>query len=123
MAFPFLSTNSLLGCGCSNGCVDGRVDGLPLLEQLGKDLLAVAGEAIEPLVALVFFAPLAGQQPLRLQAAQQRIKRAFVDLQAAFGQSLAQRVAVVLLAQLRQHRQRQAAAAQLQAKVFEEVFS
>ena len=87
-----------------------------------KIRFAVAGEAVKPLVALVFLAPLAGQQPLGLQAPQQRVERAFVDLQAALGQGLAQRVAVVLLAKLRQHCQSQAAAPQFQAKVLEEVF-
>jgi hypothetical protein len=38
------------------------------------------------------------------------------------GQSLAQRVAVILLAKLRQDCQREAAAAKFQAKVLEEVF-
>ena len=91
-------------------------------EQLGEDLLAVAGEAVKPLVALVFFAPFAGEQALGFEAAQQRVERAFVDLQAAFGEGFAQGVAVVLLAKLGQHCQGQAAAAEFQAEVFEEVF-
>ena len=57
-------------------------------EQLGENLLAVAGEAVEALVALVFFAPFAGQQPCVFKAAQQRVERAFVDLQAASARAL-----------------------------------
>src|SRR5208337_2966715 len=91
-------------------------------EQLAEYLLAVAGEAVEPLVALVFLAPFAGQQPLGLQAPQQWIERAFVDLQATLGQYLAQRIAVVLLAKLHQHRQSQATATKFQTKVLKEVF-
>src|SRR5580698_7911749 len=96
---------------------DGGVDRLPLLQQLAKDPLSIAGEPVKPLVALVFLAPFAGQQPLRFQAPQQRIERAFIDLQAPQCQSLAQRISVMLLAKLRQNGQGQTAAPQLQPKI------
>src|ERR1035438_6587111 len=108
--------------GAVDGCLNGRVDGVPFLKQLGEDLLAVRGEAIEPLIALFLFAPLAGQQSLGFQAPQQRVERAFVDDQAVVGQGLAQRVAVTLLAKLRQDCERQASAAEFEPKVLEQVF-
>ena len=58
---------------CLHDSVDGCVDFLPLLEQMGQDLLAFGGEAIEALVAFLFFAPLAYEQALRLEAPQERI--------------------------------------------------
>ena len=95
---------------------------MPLLQQPGKDLPAIARKAVEPLVALFFLAPLAYEQALGFQAPQQRIERAFVDVQAALCERLAQRVSLILLVKLGKHRQGQAAAAKFQAKVFEEVF-
>ncbi len=77
--------------------VDGCVDCLPLFEKFGEDQLAVRGEVVEALVALVFFAPLAYQQSLCFKAAQKRVERAFVDFQASFGKVLAERIAVMLL--------------------------
>ena len=50
----------------------------------------------------------------------QRIQRSFVDRQAALGQGLAQRVAVVLGAELAEDGQHQAAAPQLEAQVLEQ---
>ncbi len=77
--------------------VDGGVDRVPFIEQLEEGRFAFAAEPVKPLVPLVLFAPLACQQSLRLQAAQERIEGAFVDLKATLGQSLSQRVAVMLL--------------------------
>src|SRR6202035_339035 len=57
------------------------IDPVPLLQQLGKHRLPIGIQAIEPLVALVLFAPLALQQPLCLQPPQQRVERALVNRQ------------------------------------------
>src|SRR6201982_1111193 len=81
---------------------DGCVDCLPLFQQFGQDLLAIGREPVEALVAFVFFAPLAYQKALGLESAEERIQRAFVDLQAALGKVLAERVAVMLRAKLGQ---------------------
>ena len=53
--------------------VDGCVDVLPLLKQMGQDLLAFGGEAIEALVAFLFFAPLADEEALGFEAPEERI--------------------------------------------------
>ncbi len=45
-------------------------------------------QAVEPLVAFALFPPLADEQTLGLQPAQQRIERAFVDDEAVFGEIL-----------------------------------
>ena len=76
--------------------IDRGVDGLPLFQQLAKNLLSFAREPIEPLVALFFLAPLAHQQPLCLQPAEQRVKRALINLQASFDKLFPQGVAIVL---------------------------
>src|SRR5690348_12668535 len=99
---------------------DGGVDGAPLREQLPQDAFAVAGQPVEALVALVLLAPLAHQQSLGLQAAQRRVEGAFVDAHAVGGQGLPEGVAVLLAAQLGQHRQAQGSPAQLQAEVLED---
>jgi hypothetical protein len=103
--------------------VDGCVDGLPLFQQPGQDLFAFRRESVEALVPLVFFAPLAYEQALGFKSAQKRVKRAFVDFEASLGQIFAERVAVMLLAKLGEDGEGQAAAAKLEAKAFEEVFS
>ena len=90
---------------------------MPLVQKPGENLLAIGRKAVEALVALVFFAPLAYQQPLRFEPAKQGVKRALVDLKASLGEVLAERVAVVLLAKLSEHCERQTAPAKLQAKV------
>ena len=90
------------------------------VQKLLQDQLALDGEAVKAFVALVLFAPLAGQQPLAFQAAQQRVKRAFVDGQPQVIQGLAQRVAIVLLPELGQYGDDQAAAAKLQLEVLKE---
>ena len=72
------------------------VDALPFGQQLLEHLRALGRKAVEALVAAALLAPLAGQQPLGLEPPQQRIERAFVDLEAQLGQRLAKGVAVVL---------------------------
>ena len=80
--------------------VDGAVDGCPLDEQLLEGGGAVGREAVEALVALFFLAPFAGQQALRLQAAEQRVEGALLNVDPDIGERLAQGVAVVLVAKL-----------------------
>ena len=53
-----------------------------------------------------------GEHALRLEPAQERIERAFLDRHAALGQGLAQRIAVLHFAQLREDGEDQCAAAQ-----------
>jgi len=101
---------------------NGSVHGLPFFEQRGENGFAAGREAIEALVALVFLAPLAGEQALGFKAAQERVERAFLDLHAVRGQSLAKGVSVMLLPELGQNCEDQAAAAKLKAKIFKRVF-
>src|SRR5262245_42725344 len=100
-----------------NSC-DRRIDAAPLGEQLRQHLLAVLRQAVEALVAFAFLAPLARQEPLRLEPPEQWVERAFVDREPVLAEELAQRVAVLLGAERGQHRHDQAAAAQFEAKVF-----
>src|SRR5271165_7588845 len=101
--------------------VDGGIDGSPLVEQEGEHALAFGGEPVKPLVAFVLFAPLACEEALGLEAAEEGVEGAFVDDQAAFGEGFAQGVAVVLVTQeLGEDGDGEAAAAQLEAKILEE---
>src|SRR5262249_25028355 len=61
----------------------------------------------------VYDAPFAGEQPRRLQAAEQRVEGPFLDRHALFRQGLSQRVSVLGRSQLRQHGESQHTAAQL----------
>ena len=80
-----------------------------------------AREAVEALLALVFLAPLAGEQALALEPAEERVEGAFVDGEALVGECLPERVAVVLVPELDEHGQHQAAPAELQPEVLEVV--
>src|ERR1039458_5734787 len=91
----------------------------PLDQQLLENQLAVGREAVETLVALVLFPPLADQQALGFQTAKQRIQRALVNGHAMIGEGFAQGVAVMFDAQRRQHREGKAAAAEFLPEVFE----
>ena len=102
--------------------VDGCVDVVPLLEQMGQDLLAFGGEAIEALVAFLLFAPLADEEALGFEASQEWIEGAFVDDQAMIGEVFAERVAVMLLPELREDGESKTAAPELEPKVFKDVF-
>src|SRR6185369_17750499 len=93
-------------------------DSLPLGDQLAEQSLALRREPVEALVALVFLAPRAGQKPLRLEPAQERVEGPLVDRESMLVERLAQRVSVALVLQLGQDRQDEAAAAQLEAQVF-----
>ena len=97
----------------------GRVNLLPLGEQLLENERALFGDSIEALVALVFFAPLALEQALRLKAAEERVEGAFIDGEAAVGEGFALGIAVLLGAQSRQDGQHEATAAEFEAEVFE----
>jgi len=99
-------------------CVDRGIEVAPLGEQLVENKGAVGGEEVKALLALFFLAPLAVQEPLCFEPAQQGVERAFINLQAMLGESFTQRVAVLLAAQRRQHGQHQAAAAKFEAEVF-----
>jgi len=55
------------------------IDASPFGEQLGKHPRAVVGQPVEAFVAPGLFAPLADEQALDLQPAQQGVERAFVD--------------------------------------------
>src|SRR4029079_6439371 len=84
--------------------VQRSIDAPPLDEQLVQDFRAVVWQAVEPRVTLSLFTPLADQQPLTFQPAQQRIQRAFVDVKPVLGENLAERIAVVLCSKGRERR-------------------
>src|ERR1035437_392171 len=94
------------------------VDAAPLGQQLVQDFRSAGAEQVEALLALLFFAPFAGQKALGLEAPEQGIEGAFVDLQSVLGKSFAQGVAVLLPAQGRQDGENQAAAAEFESEVF-----
>ena len=66
-------------CGVLEDVVDGVVDAVPLGEELGEDGFAFGGELVEALVALVLFAPLAGEEALGFEAAKEGVEGAFFD--------------------------------------------
>ena len=75
--------------------IDGVVDGVPLGEELGEDGFAFRGEFVEALVALVFFAPLAGEEALGFETAEEGVEGAFFDGQTLVGEGFAEGVAVM----------------------------
>src|SRR5262245_57927037 len=93
---------------------DGGVEPLPLGGQLAHDAAPGGGQLVEALLPLVFLAPFADEEPLALEAAEERVERAFVHRQVALGERLAERVAVVLAAELAEDAEDQPAAPQLQ---------
>src|SRR5579872_5507354 len=99
-----------------------RLERCPEAFPFGQHLLeygfSVARDLVETLVALVFLTPLAHQQTLGLKPAQERVQRAFINLHAVLGEGFAQRVSVLLSAELSQHRDYQASAAQFQPQTF-----
>jgi hypothetical protein len=104
-----------------NNLADGALNGFPLSQQLSEHVGPQRRDPVETLVALVLFAPLAYQQPLGLEPAQQRVERALLDLDALIGERLAQCVSVVLLPELSKHGEDQRSAPELQAKIVEDV--
>jgi hypothetical protein len=119
MAFSLLDA----GFNCLQHSVDGSVDVLPFLKQMGQDLLAFGGEAIKALVAFLFFAPLADEKTLSLESSEERIQSALVDDQAMLCEVLSEGVAVMLVPQLCEDREGKAAASKLEPEVFEDVLS
>ena len=97
------------------------IDALPFFQQLIEDALAAAREVVEALVALLFLTPLAHQEALGFQPAEERIQCVFVDGHAAVGEGFAQRIAVMFIAELGKYSQDQASATQLQAEVFKKI--
>jgi hypothetical protein len=95
------------------------VDGVPLGEEESEGGFALRGKPIEALVALVFFAPLAGEEALGFEAAEEGIERAFLDGKTFVGERLAEGVAVVLNAQLGEDGDDETAAAEFEAKGIE----
>src|ERR1700760_4295699 len=98
--------------------MDRAVDGCPLDEQLLEGGGAGGREAVEALVALVLFTPFTDQQALGFEAAQERVEGALFNVDAVIGEGFAQGIAVVLLAELGQDGEDEAAAAELEAEVF-----
>ena len=94
-----------------------RVDASPFGEQLRQHLRASLRQPVEAFIALRVLPPLADQEPLGFEPAQQRVQRAFVHCQPVLGEQLAEGVAVPLLPQRRQHGHREAAAPELEAEV------
>lgn len=97
------------------------IDALPFGEQRLQHGLAFRGEAIKAFVAFVFFAPFADEEALGFEAAQEGVESAFVDGHALVGEGLAEGVAVLLFAKHGEDGEDQGAAAEFEAKVFEEV--
>jgi hypothetical protein len=106
--------------GVLEDVVEGVVDGGPLGEELGEGGLAIGGEAVEALVALVFFAPLAGEEALGFEAAEEGIEGAFFDGEAFVGEGFAEGVTVVLGAELGEDGDDEAAATELEAEGVED---
>ena len=82
-------------------------------------MFAVGREAVEAFVAFVFFAPLTRQKALRFKPTEKRVKCAFVDFKPMFGKFFAECVALVLLLELGEDGQSEAATSELKTKVFE----
>ena len=68
-----------------------------------QHLRARLGQAVETLIALSLFAPLADEQALAFEPSEQRIERALVDSQPVIAKKLAERVAILLSPKSRQH--------------------
>lgn len=97
------------------------IDSAPFRQQLLQDAGARLRAAVEALVALPLLPPLADEEALRFETAQQRIEGALVDLEAVIREQLAERVAVLLGLEGRQDGQHEAPAPELQAEVVEAV--
>ena len=100
--------------------VQGRVNALPLGEQRLQDGFAFRGEAVKPLVALVFLAPFADQKALALQASQERIQGAFINGHAVIGERFSEGIAVLFGAKHDEDGENERAAAELETEIFEE---
>ena len=110
-----------MGWGFLDDAVEGGIDLRHLGEQLFEDLPAVGREPIKAFLAIVLFAPLAREKTLRLEPAEKRVERAFIDLESEIAQVFAEGVAVMLAPQLGENGDDEQAAAELEADVFEEI--
>jgi hypothetical protein len=99
--------------------VDGGVELLPFGKKLGEDGGALRGKAVEALVAFFVLAPLAGEEALGFEAAQEGVEGAFVDRKALLGEGFAEGITVLLGAQGGQNAEGKAAAAEFKAEIFE----
>src|SRR5215469_5102757 len=78
--------------GCRAGlrllenCLERLQQVFPVKQKLGQDEFSLRRETIEALVALVLLAPLAGEETLALEAAQQRVERALIHRYPIFFQ-------------------------------------
>ena len=103
-------------------CVDSGINALPLGEQLLENIGALGREKIEALLALVLFAPFAGEESLGLKPSEKGVERAFVDFQSMLGEGFSERVAVLLATERRQDSQDEATAAKFETKIFKRVW-
>src|SRR5579859_5788534 len=87
------------------------VDGFPFGEEFFQHFLAEGGEPVKPFVALFRFAPFAEEKTLRFEAAKERIKGSFFDVEAAVGEGFAEGVTVLLGAEASENGEDQGAAA------------
>ena len=92
------------------------VDDVPFGEELAEGGFALGGEAVEALVALIFFAPFAGEEALGFEAAEEGVESAFLDGEALVGEGFAEGVAVVLGTELGEDGDDEAAAAEFKAE-------
>jgi hypothetical protein len=97
------------------------VDGVPFGEEKGKGGFALGREPVEAFVALVFFAPLAGEEALGFETAEEGVEGAFLDSKAFVGEGFAEGVTVVLGTELGEDGEDQAATAELEAEGVEEL--
>ena len=81
----------------------------------------VAREFVKAFLAVVFLAPLALEQALGLESAQERVKGALVDFDPERGEILAQGIAVMLAAQLGENGDNEQTAAQFETQIVKEV--
>ena len=78
--------------------------------------MAFGGELVEAFVALVFFAPLAGEELLGFEAAEEGVEGAFLDGEAFVSEGFAEGVAVVFGSELGEDGDDKAAAAEFEAE-------
>ena len=97
------------------------VDLLKLGQEEFEDLAALLGKLVEALPAIVFLAPFAFEEALGFKAAEERVKSAFVDLDAERSKVLAEGIAVMLSPELGEDRDDEQAAAQFQPEIIEEI--
>jgi hypothetical protein len=95
------------------------IDVLPLLEELLEYDLARFGQLVKTLVPLRVFTPLADEKPLGFEPAKQRVKRSFVDLNALFGEIFAERVSILLAAEVGKNGEDKSSSPEFHPQIFE----